>query len=73
MRAYPLVAVKPGIVLISLTSARSPSRKKSTRAMPEQSMARKAASASSWMRRVSSGAMGAGTVSRACPSAYFVA
>ena len=35
--AYTLVCVKPGIVLSSLTSTRSPSTKKSTRASPAQS------------------------------------
>src|ERR1700731_3350366 len=46
-RGYALVEVKPGIVLISFTSTRrSPSMKKSTRAMPAQSVAWKARSAS---------------------------
>ena len=67
------MAVKPGIVLISFTRMRSPSRKKSTRAMPAQSIARNAATASSWKRPVCSGVTGAGTVSRAWPSAYLVA
>ncbi len=65
--------MKPGMVLISFTSSVAPSRKKSTRAMPAQSTARKAATASSRTRAVIAGDTGAGHTSRAWPSAYFVA
>src|SRR3712207_8885650 len=53
--AYTLVAVNPGIVLSSFTTTSPLGRtKKSTRAIPSQSAATKAATASSCTRRAAS-------------------
>ena len=70
--AYTLVAVKPGIVLSSLTTTSPSGRtKKSTRAMPSQSVATNDATASCWTRSVVAAGSRAGTISSMPPSAYF--
>jgi len=61
------------MVLISFRMTRPFSMKKSTRAMPAQSTARKAAMAISRTRFVSRAPIGAGTLTVASPSVYFVA
>ena len=70
--AYTLVAVKPGIVLISFTTTSPPGRtKKSMRAMPSHSVATNDSTA---IRRTSSAAsaeMRAGTMRSMPPSSYF--
>ena len=69
-----LIAVNPGMVLISFTSTRPPrSRKKSTRESPAPSMARKARSASVRIASAVSGGSEAGMMTRAACSTYLSA
>ena len=64
--------VKPGMVLISFKTGRpSAGRKKSTRAIPAQSIARYAATASRWNSLASTGGSSAGAISRVESSTYF--
>jgi hypothetical protein len=67
---YMLVAVKPGIVFISLRKTSSPATRKSMRAMPAASTARYEASASSLRRAASSGSTSARGTTAAKPSTY---
>ena len=68
---YALVPVKPGIVLSSLTSTRSPSTKKSTRASPAQPTRTKVSTASRRTSAITASGSRAGTISSIPPSLYF--
>src|SRR3954453_4672287 len=66
------IGVKPGMVLISLTTTRSSGvTKKSTRASPAQSSAVNAWHAAAWISAVTDGSTSAGTSKAQASSGYF--